>query len=136
MVEQTPNHIIKRVLTRAKEHVQDGNYDLARALVSKINHPKRDDWLANINAQEKNIGKVKPKAKNDAFKAPTLGPNWWAAMSIIMSPLISSIVLGWGWRRYGRKQWVLPTIVMTLMLLGLFIGTLVLTAAIVEPVND
>lgn len=93
---------VRDVLQQVKQYITAKEYDKARELLLTIDHPKREEWLQRL-AQSKQQQKAdnRPKPWN---------PGWFSAMAIIMTPLVSSFILAWNWRRFGKKEWVLPTI--------------------------
>ncbi|MEL7435116.1 MAG: hypothetical protein AAFN11_14310, partial [Chloroflexota bacterium] len=118
MAEQSQADIMmKRKMSAIKKHIQAEEYDQARKLLITLDHPKREEWIQRIDGMQR-------KEKNHSAPKPW-NPAWWASMSFIITPLIASIALGWNWRKFGKKGWVLPTILGSILLLGVSIGAVV-----------
>lgn len=116
MSQQTNPDLIKKALQRVKSYIKNQDYDKARALLLKINHPKRDEWLNSLDSI------AKRKRDDDAPKP--WNPDWWAGMTFVTSPLITSFVLAWNWRRFGKKGWVLPTMAVPILFMLAIFGSL------------
>jgi hypothetical protein len=124
----TDNTQMRNAFNEVKQAIAAKEYDKARNLLLQIDHPKRDEWLARLeqSAQRQRVDK-QPKPWN---------PNWISSMSIVMTPLVSSIALGWNWRRFGKKDWVLPTIIGYFIVLILLITSFMVIPAIAKPVSN
>ncbi|MEL6525974.1 MAG: hypothetical protein AAFQ07_09720, partial [Chloroflexota bacterium] len=92
----------KLALQQAKQYIAQQDYERARAIIENIDHPKRADWLQRIDVLER-------QQAVDVLPKPT-NPHLWSWLSIIITPLISTLVLAWNWRRLKKPAWMWVTI--------------------------
>jgi len=55
-----------------------------------------------------------------------LGPQWYASMSIIMTPIVSGIILSTFWRRFGKPTWMWISLLCAILLPFVTIGAALL----------
>jgi hypothetical protein len=106
---------IRAILNQTKQYVAAKEYDKARELLLQIDHPKRDQWLERLE-QSKRQQKMNSRPK-------PWNPGWISTMSFVMTPIVSSLLLAWNWRRFDKKEWVLPTILGYIAILALLIAS-------------
>ena len=76
---------LKSQFAAAKQHINQGNYVQARAVLSQIGHPKATDWI-------KRIDKIAPPVTSKPTpQSPRLWP-WIAAATLIVVIAISAVL--------------------------------------------
>ncbi len=63
----------------------------------------------------------------------SLNPSWYASMSFVMTPLISSLVLSYFWRRLGKPSWMWISIAFAILLPIVGVGGALILARNVPP---
>lgn len=122
MSENSANSDASRALvTLLKQLIANKEYDRARSLLMRSNHPKRDEWLAKLD-------QVSKREQIDKLPTPW-DPGWISGMVIVMTPVIASLSLAWNWRRMGKSGWALPTALSYVLIIAALIASFAVMAA-------
>lgn len=148
----------KKYLLRAKQYIQDKQYHKARALLSSIpQNPIAADWLKKLDQLSPTPAFASQAPAADATTATGLparkpqpklphGKPWnprnsWISSSFFVGGMFSSFVilmfLAFNWRRLGKPQWVMETILMGVLLLagGITLLILLVTDVLLLPIE-
>lgn len=111
----------RALVTLLKQLIANKEYDRARSLLMRSNHPKRDEWLAKLD-------QVSKREQTDKLPKPW-DPGWISGMVIVMTPVIASLSLAWNWRRMGKSGWALPTALSYVLIIAALIASFAVMSA-------
>lgn len=99
-----------RAQARVEYALDNKNYAAAHRIVEKLDHPQRDEWLQEIEAMAQAAEVQRESRPPD--------PSTLAALSFVLTPIVSAVLLARNWRRMDRREWVRPTILGLLALIA------------------
>lgn len=112
----------RALLAQVKQQIASKNYDQAHWLLLRVDHPKREQWLAQLE-------KMRQEDEQEKYPKPW-NPFTVAALGMIISPIIATLVLAWNWQHMGKGRWVWPTVISGVLILFAFITPLTLIGAV------
>ena len=118
------------LMTNLKAKTNDNGYvtehlkTISRAALQPISEttPADDSVPASYDAATGFVPKPLPSVTAKNRPSGGLNPSWYASMSFIMTPLLSSLALSYFWRRLGKPRWMWISIACTLIMPFIAIG--------------